>query len=282
MEAMSVESIIQAYWQIQNYFTIPRFGFEMKGKNEKGREWGNYSDVDILAFKPKIENEKTTLILAESKAHGGKNKIIFKKFDTTCKDFKTLKEKTQKDGHINDLLDFVDVNVRYLLENKNLLDNLIDLNKVDVLKLQFVSTVLFNKSKELSKIIVLHVEDMIRDKVNYKFKVEVEIITHFDLICKLFILVQKDKSGKRYGNQILDFIREINRYVHVNECDGISGIKELKSTSEIINTEKNATTKYGVLSKIFHDKLTETLKVKDFTTVIKDYKNVSEMITSTE
>ena len=67
----------------------------------------------------------------------------------------------------------------------------------------------------------------------------------------------------------------------IKRKDG-TAVKFDDNAGVIINTEKNATTKYGVLSKIFHDKLTETLKVKDFTTVIKDYKNVSEMITSTE
>ena len=280
MEAMSVESIIQAYWQIQNYFTIPRFGFEMKGTNENGREWGNYSDVDLLAFKPKIKDEESKLILAESKAHGGKNKIIFKRFDKTCTDFTTLKDKHQKDGHINDLLDFVDVNVRYILDNKKLIDNLIDLDTVDVLHLQFVSTVLFDESEELIKIIVVHIEEMINDK--YNCKVELEIVTHFDLICKLFLLVQKGESGKRYGNQILDFIREINRYAHVNECAGINGILEIKAPKDITEVEKNDGNKLEKLSYSFKQKLVETFNVTDFSKAIDEYKNIAELIIGKE
>ena len=43
---------------------------------------------------------------------------------------------------------------------------------------------------------------------------------------KLFVQVQKDDSGKRYGNPVLDFVRELNRYLTVQECDGKKSIQK--------------------------------------------------------
>ena len=280
---MSVESIIQAYWQIQNYFTIPRFGFEKKGDNDQDKKWGNYSDIDMLAYKPKNyldKASKSTLVLCESKAHGGKNQIIFRDFDKSYYEFKDI-EKYHKDGHTKDLIHFIDVNVKYLLKHENLLNGLVNLNEVEVLKLQFVSTILFHNQEKVKPLILSHLKEAI--KKDYKnLEIEVEITTHFDVISRLFLMVQNGQSGKRYGNQILDFIREINRYVHVDKCDGVKAIKNYKLLSQNKKKGDKDDSPHKSLANIFKNKLTDTFNTTDIPTALVNYKPISELIMAKE
>ena len=243
MEAMSVESIIQAYWQRKNYFTIPRYSFIKKGINKKGKNSSGYSDIDLLAFKTKQgiyhgcqdnnDRDNSILVLCESKAHGEKNEI---KFDDYSKpkfeDFNSLKDEDldalKDDSTQHDLVKFY-FNVRYILENESL-NTLIDLSTLDKLKLQFVSTALFCNETEILNKIKNNITKLFKHKYkpyNKKFEVELEITTHFDIINKLFLLVRKDESGKRYGNMILDFVRELNRYISVSECTPLSNINDI-------------------------------------------------------
>ena len=62
-EAMTVESIIEGYWQLKKFFTRIRHPYFVK--QEKGSGW---SDIDVVAYHPK----KKELVLCESKAHGGR------------------------------------------------------------------------------------------------------------------------------------------------------------------------------------------------------------------
>lgn len=149
-EAMTVESMIQAYWHMEHYFTIPRFSF----LKEKVKGSG-YSDIDLLAYKApqwvdpneKIKDQnrcKNILVLCESKAHGEKNKI---KYDDYSKekfvDFESLKDETNQ----HDLIKFY-FNVAYIIANGSL-NNLIDVSNLDVLKLQFISTALFSNEVDV-------------------------------------------------------------------------------------------------------------------------------------
>lgn len=276
MEAMSVESIIQAYWQIQNYFTIPRFCFEKKS-DENDTNWGNYSDIDMLAFKPKNPSDmksKSTLVLCESKAHGRKNQIIFRDFDKSYSQFEDI-QLNHKDGHTKDLIHFIDSNVTYLLTHEDLLNGLVNLNEIEVLKIQFVSTILFHNQEKIKPLIVSHLKKRITP---ITFDIEVEITTHFDIISRLFLMVQNGQSGKRYGNQILDFIREINRYIHVDKCDGIKAIKKSKGLlDDKIKGDKDYS-EYNSLATIFIDKLTDTFNTIDIPQALENYKPISELI----
>lgn len=260
MEAMSVESIIQAYWQIQNYFTIPRFSFKVKN---------GYSDIDMLAFKPKL-NEKDTsiLVLCESKAHGEKNKIKYSDFNdlTKASSFRSLVAKHPKSGPQHELIHFIDKNVIYILKN-HLLNNLIDLSIVNVLKVQFISTAFFHNEANIKSIIEVEIESVLKEifkesKKPINIKVVLEIKTHFDIIKELFPLVQGHESGKRYGNIVLDFIREMNRYIHVNACEKLTEINYINNA--LLHKEKGESSvkfkarKLEMLQKLFKDDLHET------------------------
>lgn len=268
-EAMSVESMIQAYWQRKNYFTIPRYSFKIKN---------GYSDIDMLAFKAKQgihpecndedERNKTILVLCESKAHGSKNKIFYDDFEKLgFENFDTISKKIAT----NDLIHFIHSNVYYVLENGSL-NSLIDLSTIDILRLQFVSTTLFSNEEKIQKGIEKFIKEIFIDiykPINKEFKVELEITTHFDMINKLFLLVRKDESGKRYGNMILDFIREINRYLHVNNCAGIECIEGINGNT-IPNKEK-----YSKLKELFKDELFSTLGEEQ-----RDYTDISKKLNS--
>ncbi len=223
-EAMTVESMIQAYWHMEHYFTMPRFSFRKERDNGTG-----YSDIDLLAFKvpqwteigDESDRGKTILVLCESKAHGEKNKIKFDDFNK--EKFNDFTDKSSQ----HDLIKFY-LNIHHTISHKSL-DNLIDLRTLDKLKLQFVSTALHSNDGIIKKRIEEEIKAVFIDKYETpkdKFEVELEITTHFDIIKKLFVQVQKDDSGKRYGNPVLDFVRELNRYLTVQECDGKKSIQK--------------------------------------------------------
>src|SRR3990172_2998720 len=63
-EAMTVETIVEAYWQMQGgYWTRLRYPFQTKKSG--------WSDIDILAYNP----EKKILVIAESKVRGPKRDV---------------------------------------------------------------------------------------------------------------------------------------------------------------------------------------------------------------
>lgn len=273
-EAMTVESMIQAYWHMEHYFTIPRFSFLKERIDGSG-----YSDIDLLAFKTaqwidpetktNIDDDrgKTILVLCESKAHGEKNKI---KYDDYKKekfiDFDSLKDEANQ----HDLIKFY-FNVDYIITHGSL-NNLINLNNLDILKLQFISTALFCNEDIIVKSIENKIRELFIDKykfTNPTFLVKLEITTHFDIINKLFAQVQKDETGKRYGNPVLDFVRELNRYINVNKCDGINSIMD-------ISVKANADEKigkYDLLKLLFKEELNTTFEDEN-----RDFEGVSKRI----
>src|SRR5205809_817540 len=62
-EVMAVEAIIDAYWQLQGFWTKSRFAFQTAGRG--------WSDVDVLAYHPKNQQ----LVIAELKVQGVKKAI---------------------------------------------------------------------------------------------------------------------------------------------------------------------------------------------------------------
>ena len=62
-EAMTAEMILDAYWQLEGFWTKPRYPFKTPS--------GSWSDVDLLAYAP----EKRHLVIAESKVCGTKDQL---------------------------------------------------------------------------------------------------------------------------------------------------------------------------------------------------------------
>ena len=62
-EAMTVETIVEAYWRLQGYWTKLRFPFQTQGRG--------WSDIDVLAYHP----EKKVFVISESKVRGPKRDV---------------------------------------------------------------------------------------------------------------------------------------------------------------------------------------------------------------
>ena len=66
-EVMTVETIVEAYLQTKGYYTKTRVS--VKKEN-------SYLDIDVLGY----NNMTKTLAFAESKSHGKKTKVFYRKF----------------------------------------------------------------------------------------------------------------------------------------------------------------------------------------------------------
>ena len=221
-EAMSVELIIDAYWKMHHYFTIPRVSFKVNRKNKNKGNSGGYSDIDLLAFKPRgksfiaEETNQNILVFCESKAHGEKNKIFYRDLSKITKiDFTEEKPKDEVIVFIKNIIEVIE---------QNSLEDLIDFESIDLVKIQYVGTTIFTGSDAYKKAIEDKLVDVLVKKGNSSINVMFEFKTHFDIITSLFILVQADQSAKRYGNVALDLIRELNRFLNVNICYNITSL----------------------------------------------------------
>ncbi len=95
---------------------------------------------------------------------------------------------------------------------------------------------------------------------------------------------------------ILDFVREINRYIHVDHCAGIRKVKKVGNKSlkrrkgegkvnkpEKVEGETPLEHKaINLLRAAFKDKLTNTLNEKDQSKALDGYQNISDLIIGKE
>jgi hypothetical protein len=194
-EAMTVETIVEAYWQIQGYWTKVRFPFQT---NLKG-----WSDIDILAYNP----NKKDLIVSESKVRGPKKNV-----------FAYTKHTREAYGNI---FDYDGDNYLSFLNHASIITNdgvLFDdfSRMVKSISFQLVSNYFVDddvKEKVLTEVIK-KIRKSIPESVEYNIRLD----TTFDIICEIIELENKNPQGRRYGNPILDIAREINRYMHPKIC----------------------------------------------------------------
>lgn len=204
-EVMTTEAIIEAEWLLEGYWTKPRFVF----KTEKGA----WSDVDVLAYHP----EKRHLVISESKAHGPKN-IVF-----------TYTEKAKEKP-------FIDVAPKYL----SFLDHLHDLSKkerifknfkgmVDSVTVQLVCNYAIERS--IKEDVCKELNGLLKRKMRVRVEKNFQLDSTIDVIARLISKERKFPQGRRYGNPVLDFVREINRYLHpkMSKAGGASRSKAIKS-----------------------------------------------------
>jgi len=190
-EAMTVETVVEAEWHLQGYWTKLRFPFKVK------RGW---SDIDILAYHP----EKHHLVIAESKVRGSK-KVVFAYTDYSRK----------KEGSI---LDYDDKGIYFsFLKNIRLLclDGVIfaDFKKmVKTLTIQLVSNYYIDeKNKNNAQ---KTVDDYIEKCIPLGIKRDVKLDSTLDVILRIMHEEDRNPQERRYGHPIIDLARELNRYMH--------------------------------------------------------------------
>lgn len=190
-EAMTAETIIQAYWQIQGYWTEIRFPFQTKNKG--------WSDIDVLAYDP----ETKTLVISESKVQGPKH-YIYAYTQYTKDEYGSI-----FDFDSADYLGFIN-HIPIIAKNEIVFD---DFHKmVKHIIIQLVSN--YYIGDEIKKSVLDEIKKKVITKlpkgVEYKFRMD----TTFDIICEIIKLEKENPQGRRYGNPILDVARELNRYMN--------------------------------------------------------------------
>jgi hypothetical protein len=192
-EAMTVETIVEADWQMQGFWTKVRFPLQTKK--------GGWSDIDILAYKP----ETRELVIAESKVRGPKKAV-----------YGYTKESQRRYGNI---LEYDDDGTNYFgflqhiklaCKDKTIFD---DFDKmVRKLIIQLVSNYVI--SNELRLDAQRTVMKQVRKDVPSKVKLEIRLDTTLDVIARIIASENKKEQGRRYGHPVIDMARELNRYMH--------------------------------------------------------------------
>jgi len=203
-EVMTVESIIEAEWQLRGYWTKTRFAF----RTEKNQ----WSDADVLAYHP----EEKKFVIAESKARGPKKKVFAFNEQTKGKYGSILEFSTHINSKKTNHFDFI----RHLYRICS--DGVVfsDFGKmVDTLVVQHVSNyAIVDDLKEEARECVLEAARQNLSKCNpappKKLKIEVQLDTTLQVVARIIESENKHEQGRRYGHPVLDMAREINRYLH--------------------------------------------------------------------
>jgi len=192
-EAMTVETIVEAYWRLQGYWTKLRFPFQTQGRG--------WSDIDVLAYHP----EKKIIVISESKVRGPKRAV-----------YAYTNFSREKYG---DIFKYDDSNYLGFLEQVKLIcsDEVVfrKFSKmVDRITIQLVSNYYIDDS----------VMEKVKDDIYRKIKnsipsgieIEIRLDTTFHIICQIIKLEKSSLQGRRYGHPVIDIARELNRYLIPN------------------------------------------------------------------
>jgi hypothetical protein len=192
-EAMTVETIVEAYWLLQKYWTKLRFPIK--------KEKGGWSDIDILAYHP----EDKVFVISESKVRGPKRDV-----------YAYTSYSRKKYGNI---FKYDDPNYLGFLEQIKLIcsDRVVfkKFSKmVDRIIIQLVSNYYIDDSvKEKVKDDIYR---KIKNSIPNGIKPEIRLDTTFHIICQIIKLEKSSLQGRRYGHPIIDIARELNRYLIPN------------------------------------------------------------------
>ncbi len=191
-EVMTVESILDADWLLQGYWTKPRFPIQT--------EKGAWSDVDLLAYSPDTQH----LVVAESKVRGHK-KVVWGYTAYTRPEYGG--NFVAYDGE--DYLGFLR-HVPRLCEDKVVF---VDFRRmVKKITLQLVSNCAI--SDDVMQAAVQDVKVHAQALVPSEIDLEVRLETTLDVICRIIASENKHIQGRRYGHPVIDIARELNRYMH--------------------------------------------------------------------
>jgi hypothetical protein len=223
-EAMTVELIVDAYWNLKEFWTRSRVSFQT-GK----RGW---SDFDIIAYKPSSQ----TLVVSESKARGRARDVFA--FNSYTKKYAKRKYNcsTFAEYEKEDYLSFIS-NIPHIWENNLIFGSYKKFKEsVSELIIQLVSNYtiipeLLLESEESIKNLFLTLAPRCPFR---REDIHVNLTTPFNLFCEIQSIIIKEPQGHRYGNAILDLARELNRYLYPKVRYGGRGASALlkKETSK--------------------------------------------------
>lgn len=209
-ELMTVETILEADWQLQGFWTKPRFPLRTAD--------GGWSDIDVLAYAP----EKHHLVIAESKVQSTKKTVFAYTAHTQNKKGDILE---YDDGHYFTFLRHV---------SRVCEDGVVfaDFGKmVKQLTIQLVSN--YFVSDDVMPAAIQTVMEKVRPAIPVKIAFDVRLETTLDVICRIIATENRSSQGRRYGHPVIDIARELNRYMHPD-------IRDAGRTKQATETIKKA------------------------------------------
>lgn len=201
-EAMTVETIIQAYWDIKGYWTKLRVPIKV----------GGWTDIDVVAYNPL----KKELVLAESKVRGNKHalKVYTNEFHAHSENnsFLSFDKLYGKDGKY-DYLSFIErLDAKFM--DSIFKELSLPKENIETISFHLVSNYYIEEN------LLESAQNEVKDEMNklldgsgYSIH-EVIIQTTFDVLCEIISKEEMNEQGRRYGHPVLDIAREINRYMH--------------------------------------------------------------------
>ena len=175
-EATTTEQIAEAEWRLKRYWTKLRVPVKVRG---------GWSDIDVLAYDP----ESKHLVITEVKAQQGKNVV----FGGPASHYWT--EFTARLPH-------------YCRNNGEIFR---DFRKsVKHLTVQLVSNWVATPHKPA---VVARAKKDVVAAIDFR-NVDVMLDTHIEVLARLLTRERDEEVGRRYGNPVLDVVREVNRYLH--------------------------------------------------------------------
>jgi hypothetical protein len=189
-EAMVVETIIEAYWLLQGYWTKSRYAFQTKSSG--------WSDIDVLAYHP----EQKILVISESKARGQKKDVFVYPKEPGYGIF-------QFDKEMGNYFSFLS-HIREVCFGDCIFKNFRDMVRTVVG--QLVSNY-YIKDRDLPEV-KKDIFKRVKRDVPKSVEVQIRLDTTFKIFCEIIKRVNADRRGRRYGHPVLDIAREINRYVN--------------------------------------------------------------------
>lgn len=213
-ESMTVETILEADWQLKGFWTKTRFLY-------KGAK-GGYSDVDLLAYHPLAKH----LVIGESKAHGPKNRVFAYTEKSLARDSEM--KKVLRDDYLGFIKNLPRVcNSELIFGQKVAFEQM-----VEVLTVQLVSNFYFSKG------VKTQVEEHVRGKILAEMDVKtvhVRLETAIDVFARLIKSIGESNQGKRYGHPVLDLARELYRYSHPAFVGAGSSKERQKAAEEVLS-----------------------------------------------
>ncbi len=192
-EAMTVETIVEADWQMQGFWTKLRVPLQTPK--------GGWSDIDILAYNP----ETRELVIAESKVSGPKKAIYAYTKDFQKRGVNILQY--DKDYYFSFLQ-----NIKWVCKDGEIFS---DFKKmVNKLIIQLVSNyVILPDVIDDAKVVVRERIQKEKD-VPSGVDLEIRLESTLDVLIRIIKKENENDQGRRYGHPVVDIVREINRYMH--------------------------------------------------------------------
>ena len=199
-ELMAVESVVEAEWLLNGYWTKARYPFKTPN--------GGWSDIDVVAYSPDDKH----LVISESKVRGQKNLVMA-----------YTEESKENWGSIVDY-----DNDYYLSFLKHLPVHCRDggifrsfSDSVRHLTVQLVSNYVIDSSlvAEAQGAVLEAVKESMRRSPSrtgtHLVEVETDVLldTTLDVFARILECERRKDQGRRHGHPVLDLAREINRYL---------------------------------------------------------------------